>query len=105
MSDVPPDLGRAPAWARHLHDCMHKTQREVEALTRAVGQEVVGEDGKVSGTGLTGRIIRTEAKVLSYDRLKERAVGAFFATTALVAVIWWIVKAKVAEALGIVTGP
>lgn len=71
--------------------------RKVDTLVAAIGQE--SGDGS-SGTGLTGRIIRTEAKVHAYDKLKERATGAVIATPLFLAALWWLIKSKMAALFG-----
>lgn len=111
-----PDLGRAPAWARHLHDCMHQMQVQqqrdrhdaknrdmaldgaLQLILKTLGSE--SDDGK-SGTGLTGRVIRTEAKVHGYDRLKERAMGALAAMSIAVAILWWLTRQRIAAVFGV----
>lgn len=70
---------------------------KVDKLVDAVGKE--SEDG-ASGTGLTGRIIRTEARVHAYDRLKERATGAVIAAPLFLAAVWWLIKGKLAVLFG-----
>lgn len=96
--DERPDLGRAPAWARHLHECIHDMRAQQALILRALGEE--SEDGK-SGTGLTGRVIRTEAKVLQHDRFKERVIGGFMTLTVALAVVWWLVKDRLAGVFGV----
>jgi hypothetical protein len=57
---------------------------QLQSVLDRIGHE--SEDGK-GGTGLTGRIIRTEAKVSIYadafDQYKNRAIGAFIAVSML----------------------
>lgn len=94
-------MARAPEWAKHLHECLHQTQREVANLVKLIGEEEVDAEGKITGTGLTGRIIRTEAKVLQYDRLKERIMGGFATATVLLAILWWLTKDRLAHLFGV----
>lgn len=42
-----------------------------------------------------------KAKVMAYDRLKERIIGALMAGSVLVAALWWLTKAKVAAVFGV----
>lgn len=65
-------------------------------LRRVIGEE--SEDGK-GGTGLTGRIVRTEQRVASVYDLKRAGVGFLFACSLLGTVIWFGFKALVAGAL------
>lgn len=53
------------------------------------------------GSGLIGRVARIEAKVANHDRLAAAIRGGFVATCALVLALWWVIKAKVAAALGV----
>ena len=96
MNDERPDLGRAPTWAKHLHDCMHdvKTQqqsdrqaaadrdrdlqRTLDKIVGLLGKE--GEDGK-SGTGFIGEVRRQGAAVsdLTAERNMVRGALAAFA--------------------------
>jgi hypothetical protein len=116
MDDERPDLGRAPAWAKHLHECLHEMKRQQQSdrhssrnrdmildatlgeIRDRLGKE--SDDGK-SGTGLTGRVIRTEYRVLAYDRLKDRVIGGAMALTMAVAIIWWLTKDKLATVFGV----
>jgi hypothetical protein len=50
---------------------------------------------------LDGRVARVETKVMAYDRLKERVVGAFMALSVALAVIWWLTKDRWAEMFGV----
>lgn len=70
-------------------------------LLERVGE--VNEDG-VTGTGLTGRIMRTEAKVLAYDMLKQRVYGALAGLAVASAIIWWLIKDKLAATFGVSVG-
>ena len=72
---------------------MADMKRMMDDLAEKVGQE--NEDGTF-GSGLTGRIMRTEAKVLAYDRLKERVIGGLMAGTAALAAFWWFAKDRIA---------
>jgi hypothetical protein len=80
-----------------IYDLLTTLTSKVDKLVDAVGKEA--EDG-ASGTGLTGRIIRTEAKVHAYDKLKERATGAVIATPLFLAALWWLIKSKMAALFG-----
>lgn len=79
-----------------------RTHAEIYALLESIDQRLghEAEDGK-SGTGLTGRVMRTETKVLAYDRLKERAIGGFTALCMATAVLWWLTKDKWASLFGV----
>jgi len=79
----------------------HDLNAKFDSLSDRIGHEQTLPDGKLIGTGLTGRLIRTEAKVLAYDRLKERIYGGLAVATALIAVIWWLTKQKLADIFGV----
>ncbi|RAK52145.1 hypothetical protein [Phenylobacterium deserti] len=97
MADERPDLGRAPAWARHLHDCMHAMQVQqqsdrhsaanrdmaIEASLRLISEKLGAEsdDGK-SGTGIVGELRRTSANVASLMAERNMMRGALAAITA-----------------------
>lgn len=53
---------------------------------------------------LEGQVGRIETKVLSYDRLKERIIGAFMAATVATAVLWWLTREKLAAVFGVQGG-
>ncbi len=84
-----------------IFDLLHQIRHELEKLSERVGEE--SDDG-LGVSGLTGRIIRTEAKVLAYDKLKERVIGGFIAATASLAAIWWLTKDKIAQFFNVATG-
>jgi hypothetical protein len=71
---------------------------KVDELAHVVGKP--SDDG-ATGTGLTGRIMRTEAKVLAYDMLKQRVYGALAGLAAASAIIWWLAKDKLAAVFGV----
>jgi hypothetical protein len=88
-----------PAKPTHIeiYRLLSELSAKVDSLVDAVGEEMTGDDGKVFGTGLTGRIIRTEAKVHAYDLLKQRAIGAFMMLTLSLTILWWLTKDRWAE--------
>lgn len=110
MVEERPDLGRAPAWARHLHDCMHEMKLEQQrdrhtaanrdmvldatlgTILDRLGKE--SDDGK-SGTGLIGEIRRTGSTVASLSAERNMMRGALAAITAAGVLILAGVKAWV----------
>lgn len=86
---------------RDIFQAIDELRLELGNLSDRIGHEEIQADGSVVGTGLTGRVIRTEAKVLAYDRLKERIIGGLATATVLLAVVWWLVKAKIAGLFGV----
>jgi hypothetical protein len=81
------------------------SHRDIHALLQELLERVgeVNEDG-TTGTGLTGRIMRTEAKVLAYDRLKAQATAALATAGVFLGVIWWMIKDKVSGLFGVSAG-
>jgi hypothetical protein len=81
LSAVRPTLGQ-------VFERLGEIQAELAGLAERVGQET--QDG-AGGTGLTGRIIRTEAKVSTYadafDAVKHKALGAVAALTLVSALL------------------
>jgi hypothetical protein len=71
---------------------------KVDELAHIVGKP--SDDG-ATGTGLTGRIMRTEAKVLAYDRLKGNAMTAMATAGVFLAIIWWLIKDRIAGLFGV----
>lgn len=47
------------------------------------------------------RLVRIEGKVVAYDELKQRAYGALAALTLATAIIWWLIKDKLATFFGV----
>lgn len=47
------------------------------------------------------RLGTIEGKVMAYDRLKERVIGALMAGTVLIGIVWWLTKAKLAAVFGV----
>lgn len=86
---------------RDILTALEALKGDLKELSDRIGCEVIGPDGRIGGTGLTGRVIRTEARVLAYDRLKERVIGGLLTGSALMAVLWWIVRQKVASVFGV----
>lgn len=86
---------------RDIYGLIAALDTKLDGLSDRIGHEETGADGTVTGTGLTGRLIRTETKVLAYDQLKERVIGALAAGTVAIGVLWWLVKAKVASVFGV----
>lgn len=86
---------------RDIYGLIGELSSKLDGLSDRIGHEEVQPDGSIVGTGLTGRVIRTEAKVHGYDRLKERVIGGFATASVLIAVIWWLVKTKVANVFGV----
>lgn len=75
------------------HADIYRLLGEIKA---ALGEE--NEDGS-GGTGLTGRLMRVEARVLEYDRWRDRIIGGLSALTILLGVLWWLLKERLAELL------
>lgn len=86
---------------RDIFSALDDLRRELGNLSDRIGHEEVQPDGTIVGTGLTGRVIRTEAKVLAYDRLKERFIGGLATASVLVAVIWWLTKDRLSSMFGV----
>lgn len=53
---------------------------------------------------LDGQVGEIKAKVLAYDRLKERAIGAAMALSVALAAVWWLTKDKLAGLFGVHSG-
>lgn len=51
-----------------------------------------------------GQLSRIEAKVLAYDRLKERVIGAFMALSVALAAFWWLTKDRWGAFFGVHSG-
>lgn len=47
------------------------------------------------------QLSRIETKVLAYDRLKERVIGALMAGSVLIAALWWLTKDRLATVFGV----
>lgn len=50
---------------------------------------------------LTEKVERIERKVLAYDRLKERAIGALAAGSVFIAALWWLTKERFSSFFGV----
>lgn len=48
---------------------------EVRAIRQALGEERTSDDGKITGTGLYGRVIRAEAQLGELTTLRNRGAG------------------------------
>lgn len=69
------------------------------ALKNAIGSETTDEDGKKTGTGLFGRVGRTENRQIVYDRWTNRAIGIAMAFTLSGSVLWWLLETKLGHLL------
>lgn len=97
-------LGKAPAWAHHMHNCLHETKREVQrqrhkASNRemAVDQKFADLNGKIDlvlarlgeesddgdgGRGLIGKVNRNTKRIASLEGDRNKFWGALAALTA-----------------------
>lgn len=86
---------------REIVSALVELTGKVDSLVERIGHEHTDERGNISGTGLTGRIIRTEAKVLAYDRLKAQAAAVLATASLFIGVLWWLTKEKWAHLFGV----
>jgi hypothetical protein len=75
-------------------------QTDLRSLSDRVGHESTGADGAVRGSGLTGRLIRAEARLEGLDALKNKALGGFAALTLVSALLLVGLKAWITSLLG-----
>lgn len=109
-----PDLGpRAPAWAHHLHACVHsvKVQQfrdrqatvrhqqsrdaEFEELKRKMDKilEAIGSPANSEGqnaSGLYGVCVQLDRRLRPFENLRHNAIGAASAAVVLGGVIWFL---------------
>lgn len=83
--------GLADLLAQHERES-HDYRTEVrDAMTRLTG----------SIRDLAESVERIEDKVLTYDRMRDRIVGAVGAGAVLIGALWWLVKDKIAAFFGV----
>jgi hypothetical protein len=75
-------------------------QTDLRSLSERVGHETVEDGGAVRGTGLTGRLIRAEARLEGLDAIKNKALGGFAALALVWALLLIGLKAWVHSLLG-----
>lgn len=79
---------------------MQRIEGKLDTLAKIIGAEQEDERGQKVGTGIVGRLMRLESRVDSrfrwIERWTDRGVGLAMAVTVLGAVIWWLVKDKLA---------
>lgn len=85
--------GLADLLAQHTQES-HDYRAEVrDAMSRVAG----------SIRELAETVERIEDKVLAYDRMRDRIVGAIAAGTMFLGALWWLVKDKLAHLFGVST--
>ena len=47
------------------------------------------------------RLTKIEDRVLAYDRMRDRIMGAVSAAVVLSAAMWWLIRAKIAAVFGV----
>ena len=92
-------MGEAP-YAEAIFARLGEIQSELRSLSERVGHESTGADGTVRGTGLTGRMIRAEARLERLDALKNKTLGGFAALALVSALLLSGLKAWVQSILG-----
>lgn len=116
QADQREKLGKAPAWAHHIHDCLHATNREVQRLRQNAAERETVVDGKFTriekkldriidltgdesddgrgGQGLHGKINRVGSRVDTLESDRNRASGALwalgFAGTLMAGLVTWL---------------
>lgn len=74
-----------------------------DEIARAIGHEDRDEYGKLTGTGVVGRVMRTELAVKSLmderQSWKRYFAGALMSATLLICVIWWLVSQRLGAIL------
>ncbi len=89
-------MNPVPAQAQVL-ERLGDIQSQLALLSERVGHE--SDDGS-GGTGLTGRLIRTEAKVDELTGLRNKAIGAVAAVTLVSTLLLLGLKAWVHQFIG-----
>lgn len=89
----PPDEALAAVVRRQDQD-IRRLDFKLDQILAAIGAEP--DSAGHGATGLVGRVVRVEARLASFDRLKDRGAGVVMAATVFLAVLWWITKDRVA---------
>jgi hypothetical protein len=68
----------------------------------SIGQ-LIHAVGSISETvkSCEDRVKGIEAKVLAYDKMKDRIIGAIMAGGALIVAIWWLIKGRLENFFGV----
>ena len=92
LDDVARTIEAQETWRE---DFRAETKRSVGQLINAVAaisETVESCEDRVKGI---------EAKVLAYDQMKDRIIGAVMAGGLMIAAIWWLVKGRLESFFGV----
>jgi hypothetical protein len=85
---------------------MQRIEGKVDAMIKSIGWESTDERGEPIGTGIVGRLMRSEHRQVAFEKKVEArftiqsgwiryAAGAMAAAAIFIGVIWWIIGDKV----------
>lgn len=67
---------------------------KLDQILAAIGAEP--DSSGHGATGLNGRLVRVEARLASFDRLKDTGAGVVMAAAVFLGVLWWMAKDRLA---------
>lgn len=88
LDDMARRMGEREAMGREYYET---ATRSIDRLQKAVG--VVSEIVE----SCEDRVKNMESRVMAYDRLKDRVIGAIMGGGLLIAAVWWLIKDKLAS--------
>ena len=91
-----------------LREDLHHLIGRIDGLVKSVASvetkvEANGTQAKEQFEVVNARLEVIEGKVLAYDLLKARVLGAIVAGGVALGALWWLVKDKIAHFFGVST--